>query len=197
MRVTVFDYGAGNLHSLQKALIAAGAETVVETDPLAAAAAAVLILPGVGAFGPAAERLAPGREAIRQALFSGLPCLGICLGLQLLADRSDEGSGLGLGWFEGPVTRIAARSLPQIGWNRLDDVRDPDIGAAGLECAYYANSYVVRPLAPGLVTAWSRHEGDTFPAALRRGRTLGVQFHPEKSSGPGLAMIRSFLEGAR
>ena len=197
MRVTVFDYGAGNLHSLQKALIAAGAEPVVETDPVAAAAAAVLILPGVGAFGPAAERLAPGREAIRQALFSGHPCRGICLGLQLLADRSDEGAGLGLGLFEGRVTRIAARTLPQIGWNRLEDIHDPDIAAAGLECAYYANSYVVRPVDPGVVTAWSRHEADTFPAALRRGRTLGVQFHPEKSSAPGLAMIRSFLESAR
>lgn len=197
MKVTVFDYGAGNLHSLQKALSVAGAESVVETDPVAAVMGDALILPGVGAFGPAAARLAPGRDRIRQALDAGLPCLGICLGLQLLADGSDEGAGQGLSVIEGRSTKLNARSLPQIGWNALEEITDPDIRAAGLETAYYANSYVVRPADAGLVTAWSRHEGDRFPAAIRQGRVLGVQFHPEKSSWPGLAMIRSFLESCR
>lgn len=197
MRVTVFDYGAGNLHSLQKALSVAGVESVVETDPVAAVTGDALILPGVGAFGPAAARLAPGRDRIRQALDAGLPCLGICLGLQLLADGSDEGAGEGLSVIEGRSTKLHARSLPQIGWNSLEEITDPDIRAAGLETAYYANSYVIRSANAGLVTAWSRHETDRFPAAIRQGRVLGVQFHPEKSSWPGLAMIRSFLETCR
>ncbi len=197
MRVTVFDYGAGNLHSLLKALSVTGVESLVETDPVAAAAGDALILPGVGAFGPAAARLAPGRERLRQALDAGLPCLGICLGLQLLADESEEGAGQGLGLIEGRSTRLDARSLPQIGWNQLEAVTDVDVRTAELETAYYANSYAVRPANPGQVTAWSRHEGDRFPAAIRQGQVLGVQFHPEKSSWPGLAMIRSFLDNCR
>lgn len=197
MRVTVFDYGAGNLHSLLKALRVAGAEPVVETDPERVLDGGPLILPGVGAFGPAAERLAPGRTRIAAAIRNGLPCLGICLGLQLLAEGSDEGAGTGLGVIPGRATKLAARTLPQIGWNRLEDIVDPVIRTAGLDWAYYANSYVVRPADPGQVSAWSRHEDDRFPAAIRTGRTLGVQFHPEKSSDPGLAMIRAFLEEAR
>ncbi len=197
MKVTVFDYGAGNLHSLLKALSVAGVEPEVETDPVAAVTGDALILPGVGAFGPAAARLAPGRDRIRQALDAGLPCLGICLGLQLLADGSEEGAGEGLGVIQGRSTKLHARSLPQIGWNPIEEVTDPDIRAAELATAYYANSYVVRPANTGLVTAWSRHETDRFPAAIRQGRVLGVQFHPEKSSWPGLAMIRSFLENCR
>lgn len=196
MRVTVFDYGAGNLHSLLKALRVAGADPVVLTDPLQVTGAGPLVLPGVGAFGPAAARLAPGREWIRRLIQDGVPCLGICLGLQLLADGSDEGEGQGLGIIPGGVTRLAARTLPQIGWNELEDITDPAIAAAHLESAYYANSYAVRPATAAGVTAWSRHEHDRFPAAIRAGRVLGVQFHPEKSSTPGLAMIRAFLEGA-
>ena len=197
MRVVIFDYGAGNLHSLAKAIAVSGAEPVIEIDPVAAAAAEVLILPGVGAFEPAAARLAPGREAIRQALLDGLPCLGICLGHQLLFDGSDEGGGQGLGVVAGRVTRIAAERLPQIGWNELEDVGDPVLKASDLRTAYYANSYVGRPDQPGQVVAWSRYEGDRFPAAVRVGRTLGVQFHPEKSSAPGVAMVQGFLQASR
>jgi len=197
MRVTVFDYGAGNLHSLLKAVVAAGVEPVVETDPVRAADADALVLPGVGAFAPAAARLAPGRELLRRRLLDGMPCLGICLGLQLLFERSDEGPGVGIGLVTGAVTRIRAARLPQIGWNRIEAVADPLLLAAGLEEAYYANSYVGRPESLATVVAWSRYEDDRFPAAIRYQRTLGVQFHPEKSSSRGVALVRAFIEDAR
>ncbi len=197
MRVVIFDYGAGNLHSLVKAIAVSGIEPVIETDPVAAAGAEVLILPGVGAFEPAAARLAKGRDAIRRALLDGMPCLGICLGHQLLFDGSEEGGGQGLGLLAGQVTRIRADRLPQIGWNEIEDVEDPVLAQSGLKMAYYANSFVGRPDQPATVVAWSRYENDRFPAAVRVGRTLGVQFHPEKSSTPGVSMIQSFLEASR
>lgn len=195
-RVTVFDYGAGNLHSLVKALVSPSRSVTVETDPAAAVRTDVLVLPGVGAFAPAAERLASGRAAMRDAILGGLPTLGICLGMQLLFDSSDEGAGNGLGVFPGRVTRLNATRLPQIGWNALEGIRDPVLAASQLRIAYYANSFACRPLDPGAVVAWSTHEGDRFPAAVRRGTCVGVQFHPEKSSTPGVRFIEAFLDAA-
>ena len=192
-RITIFDYGAGNLHSLAKAVASFGREPVIETDPVRAVETDVLLLPGVGAFTPAAERLAPGREVMRDALAGGLPCLGICLGMQLLLDGSDEGEGSGLGVIPGWVTRIHAERLPQIGWNSLVDANDPLLAESGLDTVYYANSYICRPDKLSHVTSWSTHEGDRFPASVRRGQTIGVQFHPEKSSSAGVAFIHAFL----
>jgi len=199
VRVTVFDYGAGNLHSLVKAIEAGGAVVRVETNPAAAVRDTdALVLPGVGAFAPAAERLAPGRDAMREALFAGLPALGICLGMQLLFDASDEGPGDGLGIVPGRVAKLTAERVPQIGWNQLDDIRDPMLQAGSLVVAYYANSYGGRPTAAGeaFVTAWSEHEGDRFLASVRRANVIGTQFHPEKSSTRGVAFVRGFLEFA-
>ncbi|MFY1829855.1 imidazole glycerol phosphate synthase subunit HisH [Myxococcus fulvus] len=192
MRVTLFDYGAGNLHSLSKALATEpGVEVHVEVDPLKAVDTDVLVLPGVGAFGLAAARLAPGRDTMRLALERGLPCLGICLGMQLLFDSSDEGAGKGLGYFAGHVQRLAARRVPQIGWNQVDE--DSTLSGAKLDTVYYAHSFVCRVADPALVTAWTTHEEDRFPAAVRRGKVVGVQFHPEKSSASGVAFVRAFL----
>jgi glutamine amidotransferase len=193
MRITLFDYGAGNLHSLAKALQGGDRVVHLETDPTKAIDTDVLILPGVGAFGSAAQALAPGRDAMRAALAGGLPCLGICLGMQLLFDESDEGTGAGLGVIPGRVERIRGDRVPQIGWNTIDDAADPLFQASGLEIAYYANSYICRPSDPGVVIGWSTHERDRFAAAVRAASTIGVQFHPEKSSAPGLRFIEEFL----
>lgn len=196
MRVCVFDYGAGNLHSLIKTLARDGARVEIETDPSAAARADVLVLPGVGAFGHAAARLAPGLDDVRSALADGLPCLGICLGMQLLFDASDEGEGAGIGLFPGRVKRLEGGRVPQIGWNTIEDADDPLLDAAPLATAYYANSYVCHPDDLSSVRAWSAHDATRFPALVRAGRTVGVQFHPEKSSTPGVELVRAFLREA-
>ena len=193
MRVTIFDYGAGNLHSLAKAIERGGVDVHVETDPVRAVDTDALVLPGVGAFGAAAERLAPGRAAMRDAVARGLPAIGICLGMQLLFDASDEGDGAGLGLIPGRVSRLRAQRVPQIGWNTVDDARDSLFDAAPLSIAYYANSFVCRPEDPSSVIAWSTHEEDRFPAAVRAGTAIGVQFHPEKSGAMGTHALASFV----
>jgi glutamine amidotransferase len=197
MRVTVFDYGAGNLHSLAKALRGDGRDVRLDADPRSAVDTDLLVLPGVGAFEPAATALSNGRDAMRAALDAGLPCLGICLGMQLMFDASDEGAGAGLGLFAGRVTRLRAVRTPQIGWNTIEDARDALFARSQLETAYYANGFVCRPTDDAVVIAWSSHEGDRFPAAVRVGNALGVQFHPEKSSAPGLRFVHEFLNTVR
>ncbi|MEO7997642.1 MAG: imidazole glycerol phosphate synthase subunit HisH [Gemmatimonadaceae bacterium] len=201
LRVTLFDYGAGNLHSLTKALETNGTDVRVESDPvLATRDTDALVLPGVGAFAPAAERLAPGLESMRDALTRGLPCLGICLGMQLLFDSSTEGEGRGLGIFPGQVQRLNAQRIPQIGWNTLeyDSPADSLFMQSGLRLAYFANSFVARPArgAVSQVIAWTEHEGDRFPSAVREGHVIGAQFHPEKSSQDGVRFIHAFLNEA-
>jgi glutamine amidotransferase len=198
MRVTIFDYGAGNLHSLAKAVEGSNVAVTIETDPVRATETDVLVLPGVGAFGAATDRLAPGRDAMRAAILGGLPTIGICLGMQLLFDGSDEGKGAGLGVIPGQVTRLNAVRVPQIGWNAVEPVSgDPLFASAPLPIAYYANSFVCRPTDVSAVTAWTEHEGDRFPAAVRLGRAVGVQFHPEKSSSDGVRFLHAFLDDAR
>jgi imidazole glycerol-phosphate synthase subunit HisH len=193
MKATVFDYGAGNLHSLAKALEHDGVFVEIETDPSRAARSDVLVLPGVGAFGHAAARMASGLTDLRSALRDGLPCLGICLGMQLLFDASDEGPGTGLGIFPGRVHRLEGGRVPQIGWNTIESGCDPLLNVVPLSTAYYANSYVCNPNDESCVRAWSSHGSARFPALVRSGRTVGVQFHPEKSSAPGVALVRAFL----
>ena len=196
MKVSVFDYGAGNLHSLIKTLARDGARVEVESDPAAAARADVLVLPGVGAFGHAAARLAPGLADVRSAIADGLPCLGICLGMQLLFDASDEGAGAGIGALPGRVKRLETGRVPQIGWNTIEDGDDPLLDAAPLSIAYYANSLVCHPDDLACVHAWSAHGATRFPALVRSGRTVGMQFHPEKSSTGGVELVRAFLREA-
>jgi imidazole glycerol-phosphate synthase subunit HisH len=194
MRIAVLDYGAGNLHSLAKALAPLARTTRCEPDPLRCLEADLLVLPGVGAFTQAASHLAPARDAMREAISAGLPVIGVCLGMQLLFDASDEGPGAGLGAIPGRVTRLRAERVPQIGWNAIDDATDPALAAARLWIAYYANSFACRPENPAVVGAWSTHGQDRFPAMVRSGRAVGVQFHPEKSSAPGLRFLAAVIE---
>ena len=196
MRLSIFDYGAGNLHSLIKALERPGITVQVDTDPATSVSADALVLPGVGAFPAATGALGDsGRTIMQQAIRGGMPTLGICLGLQLLFDASDEGGDAGLGIVSGRVDRLHAARVPQIGWNQLEVGADREalLDASGLRTAYFANSYVCRPVDPSVVVAWSTHEEDRFPAMVRVGRCTGVQFHPEKSSAAGVSFVHAWL----
>lgn len=199
MIVSVFDYGAGNLHSLLKAVESPGIEVRVDRDPAAAVAFDALVLPGVGAFAAATGALgADGLDTMRDAIGRGLPTLGICLGMQLLFDESDEGGGAGLGVLRGRVRRLTATRVPQIGWNRIESVgTDPLLVASGLETAYFANSYVCAPADPTVITGFSTHEADRFPCMVRSGGCTGVQFHPEKSSAAGVSFVHAWLREVR
>ena len=192
MRLLLFDYGTGNLHSLRKALELYGASVRVGTELEGATG---LVLPGVGAFGAAAERLAPRAAAVREAAAGGLPVLGICLGMQLLLDASEEGPGPGLGLVPGTVRRLRARRVPHMGWNRVEGHDRLLDGVAG-ERFYFANGYAADPADDADVVGWTTYEGVRFPSIVRRGAVIGTQFHPEKSGAAGLRLLRNFLEGA-
>ncbi len=194
-RIALFDYGAGNLHSLAKGLEAGGARVSVTADWGEALAMDALVLPGVGSFGAAVRALEGHETRVRDALLDGLPCLGICLGMQLLFPESEEGAGVGIGLIPGRVRKLRARTVPQMGWNDVeaDAAPDPLLSELGAFTAYYANSYVCDVDDGEAVIAESEYEGERYPAAVRRARSWGVQFHPEKSSTPGLQLLRNFL----
>ncbi|MBC7788795.1 MAG: imidazole glycerol phosphate synthase subunit HisH [Anaerolineae bacterium] len=196
MKVALLDYGVGNLHSLVKALELGGADVCIEADAERALRADALVLPGVGAFGAAANRVGPAADSIRAALEGGLPCLGICLGMQLLFESSEEGEGRGIGMFNGTVVRLSGRRVPHMGWNQVESSRDPlFVGSENL-IAYYAHSFVAPPAANADAIAWTEYEGTRFPAAVLRNRTWGVQFHPEKSDVAGVRLVQNFLREA-
>lgn len=193
LHLAIFDYGAGNLHSLAKALASDETRVTVERDVRRAARADMLVLPGVGAFGAATAQFGPSRAFVRDAVRDGLPTIGICLGMQLLFDGSDEGGGAGLGVIPGRVTRLRARRVPHIGWNTLDARDGTAASAEELSLAYFANSFACRPEDDAVVRAWTTHEEDTFAAVVECHRAMGVQFHPEKSSSAGVRFLRGAI----
>ncbi len=193
MRIVILDLGAGNLHSLAKAFdrAVAGAQVSIEEDAAAALSRAELLaLPGVGAFGPAAARLAGAREPVRDAIASGLPTIGVCLGMQLLFDGSDEGPGQGLGVIPGRVQSMRARRLPHMGWSALAPTGGDKAFAEALPAAaYFAHSFACHAEDPVSVLATTEVEGDAVAAVVGRGRAYGCQFHPEKSSREGIRFL--------
>lgn len=195
--LALFDYGAGNLHSLAKGLEAGGARVTITSDWDEALDRDGLVLPGVGSFGSAVRGLEGEAKRVRDALEQGLPCLGICLGMQLLFPSSEEADGEGIGLLKGQVRRLRTRIVPQMGWNDVEAGEDPIFAGLRSFPAYYANSYICE-LAEGeddtTVIARSEYEGERYAAGVRRGHTWGFQFHPEKSSAPGLRLLAGFVK---
>lgn len=195
--LALIDYGAGNLHSVHNALRAAGAENVAITaDPDAVRAADRIVLPGVGAFGACAAglRAVPGMvEALEErAVRGGVPFLGVCVGMQLMATRGlEHGAHAGLGWIAGEVAAVPAQPgvrVPHMGWNDVTPTADHPLLQPGE--AYFLHSFA---FTGAHVLATTDH-GGTVTAAIGRDNLLGVQFHPEKSQAYGLALLSRFLE---
>ena len=187
---TVLDYGVGNLHSLAKALALAGAKVEITTDPRSLGRADVAVLPGVGAFGAVMDKLAPAGAALRLRHSEKRPTLGICIGAQVMYAASEESPGAkGLGIFPGNVRRLPASAgkVPHMGWNTLDEPRDPLFeGVPAGSHVYYVHGFA-SPVGPETVA--TTLYGTVFTAALRHGATVGVQFHPEKSSAVGKRIL--------
>lgn len=201
--VAVVDYGAGNLVSIEQALGAVGAAVRIVRSPADLAGAAALVVPGVGAAEPAMARLARGRlvEPIREWILRGRPYLGICLGLQLLFERSDEDGAETFGILPGRTVRLEhAPTLPHIGWNQVERRRPHPLftGIADGADFYFVHSYAGRPegiAGDGAILAETEH-GERFASAVDRGNVLGVQFHPERSGGDGLRLLGNFVHWA-
>ena len=205
MTVTaVIDYGSGNLRSAAKAIVAAGGDVRVTSDPQGVEAADRIVLPGVGAFADCRAGLdaLPGMvETLERTVRErGRPFLGICVGMQLMAERGlEHGSYPGLGWVAGDVTNLSPRSdpalkIPHMGWNELKLARAHPL-LSGIENgahAYFVHSYHLALTEPGDLLAVTEY-GGPIAAAIGRDNMLGVQFHPEKSQAMGLRLLGNFL----
>lgn len=190
VRVAIADYGVGNLHSIRKALELAGCRPVVESNMRNLLDAEVIVFPGVGAFDSAMQKLLPYKDIIVDRLSAGTPCLGICVGAQILFEGSEEGSQPGLGFMKGRVVKLQAERVPHMGWNEVKSGND---AFTGVESPYYyfAHSYYGRP-DEEVAVGHTDYYGE-FPSAFRKKNVLGVQFHPEKSSASGAVFLRNFV----
>ena len=197
--IAIIDYGAGNIRSIEKALEYVGAQVQVTGDPAVVATAHAIVLPGVGSGGAAMARMTERGldEAIRQATQQGKPFLGICLGMQLLADHHAEGEVDGLGLFRGEVRRIPhGPKIPHMGWNTVTPLREglpifadipPDT------YFYFAHSYYVEPQDRQGVAAVTDY-GSPYCSVIVGEHIWGTQFHPEKSGAAGLQLLRNFMK---
>jgi imidazole glycerol-phosphate synthase subunit HisH len=198
VRVVIADYGAGNLRSVSSAFIRAGCDPVVSIDAAVVREAPLAVIAGVGHVESAARGLAEHRldEAIVARAAAQRPVLGICVGMQLLCDESDEG-GRGLGLVSARVRRLTARRVPHMGWNSLDITR-PSVLFDDLEGedVYFAHSYAVEPSEPDVTAARVEHDG-VVVAAVERGALAGVQFHPERSGAAGARLLANAVRWSR
>ena len=203
-RIAIVDYGMGNRRSVEKALQHVGAQAQITRDPACLRDADALVLPGVGAFPKGIANLRQlGLDALlRERVDAGTPLLGICLGMQLLFDSSDElGHTLGLGLIPGAVKRLDASGLriPHIGWNEVQferaSVLTADLPSSGAPF-YHVHSFVAHPDDPGDVVGVAEY-GERFATAVQRGSVYGTQFHPEKSSRDGLTLLAAFTRVAQ
>ena len=192
MRIAILDYGAGNLFSLRCALERAGAQADIVPKAARAGSHDGIILPGVGSFDPAMKRISAAQLA---EWAGGVPVLGICLGMEMFFENSEEGSLPGLGIIPGRVIGLPGTTkVPHMGWNSLE-LRSDSMITEGIEdgaWAYFVHSYIASPEDPGVVAAEADY-GTRIPAIVEQGSYVGTQFHPEKSGAAGRRMIENFL----
>jgi glutamine amidotransferase len=199
--IAIIDYEMGNLRSVQKGFERVGHSAVITSDPAVLADAAKIVLPGVGAFRDAIAALRERKlvEPIRTAIMSGKPFLGICLGLQLLLDKSNEdGQHEGLGVIPGEVVRFnvpAQFKVPHMGWNQLQFRRRPPVfeGIDNDAHFYFVHSYYVLPRDSSVIATETEYSAP-FCSSIWRDNVLAVQFHPEKSQAAGLQLLKNFAE---
>jgi glutamine amidotransferase len=199
--IAVLDYGIGNLRSAEKALQHLGVDAALTTDPAMAREAAGVVLPGVGAFGRCMEQLRESglESVVHEAVEAEKPFLGICVGMQMLFDSSEEAPGCkGLGILPGEVRRLAtAERLPHMGWNTLT-IRTGSVLFDGIDDGswlYFVHSYAPVPDDDSVIAATTEY-GGTVVAAVERGSLWATQFHPEKSAANGLRMLENFARAA-
>ena len=197
MTVAIIDYGVGNLRSVEKAFAATGCDAIISGDESVLRAAEKLVLPGVGAFGACMKALKErgfDRLVINKAR-AGTPLLGVCVGMQLLFDESDEfGSTPGLGLLRGNVRRFGSDLVvPQVGWNRIHQKQQHMLfeGIEDRSFCYFVHSYYCQPN-DETVVAGETDYGERYASVVAQGNICGVQFHPEKSQDVGLRMLRNF-----
>ncbi len=193
LKVSLADYGVGNLHSIRKALENCGARVEVLTDMKGLLDAECVVFPGVGAFSRTMKKLVPYRDAIADRVRSGTPCLGICIGAQILFQGSEEGSIPGLGFISGKVVKLKGKRIPHMGWNTVETADEIFRGVISRHF-YFAHSYYGEPtedVVIGTTEYYSR-----FPSLFRKANTYGTQFHPEKSSASGMKFLDNFVRFA-
>jgi imidazole glycerol-phosphate synthase subunit HisH len=198
--ITIIDYGSGNLKSIKNGFSKIGVETVISHDPYEMKNADALVLPGVGAFGNAMEKLKGYEEVIKSHINDGKPFLGVCLGLQVLFTESEESPGLkGLEIFEGEVLHFPesvtaqGMKIPHMGWNKLKIRNEcPILEGVGPEYMYFVHSYYVKPTDESIIAATVDY-GVDVPAVVCRENVFATQFHPEKSGEIGLKILKNFV----
>jgi glutamine amidotransferase len=200
-RIAIIDYDMGNLHSACKGIETAGGTPLVTDSAREIAQAEAIVLPGVGSFDPAVQHLRSRHleKPLREAIAQGKPFLGICLGLQILFDSSEEGKEPGLGIFPGTVRRFHSEpdlTIPHMGWNQLN-LTQPHLslweGLTASPYLYFVHSYYVAPEDASLNAATVSHGSQTVTAAIARDNLVAVQFHPEKSANQGLRILTNFV----
>jgi len=195
VKIAIVDYGVGNLHSIRRGLELAGAEALITHESAEIMASDGLVLPGVGAFKSAMQKLGKNLDALVQAVSAGKPLLGICLGMQMLLTWSEEGGHIhGLDLIPGEVVKLPpGMKIPHMGWNSIEVKREHPFltGIQSGSYVYFVHSYYSHPQEE-TVLATSTYGGE-FPAVVAKGPVIGTQFHPEKSGEVGLQMLRNFV----
>ena len=197
--IAIIDYGMGNLRSIHNALTKVGGDPVIVSDSRDLSGADGIVIPGVGSFGDAMHNLTPFADRLFDSVDSGTPLLGICIGMQVLFDRSEESDSAGFGLIKGDVVRLPdGVKIPQMGWNEVTIHRDTDL-LAGIDDGdffYFVHSYYCVPEDPGIISATTDY-GVDLACVVSKENVHAVQFHPEKSSKKGLRLLENFVEMTR